>query len=534
MKKQDKSTSALQEQGFKAKFVTLFESHPDAVYIQTPDGRIIDCNSTATAMTGYSPDELFRLEVKDLFQDDVVTRIPSILKGEDTESGFVMDSICRKKSGDTFPVTIDLRLFKANETSYVFIIAHDMTTRKKSEDDIEKLKRQLQQAQKMEIIGQLAGGISHYYNNIFTGIIGALGTAWRNVPPDILPVLKKAEKMANLASGFTRKILTFSRESGIVAEPVDVGAIIDDAEEFAHATFERHIHIDVKKSEPLNIVLADPPSLHHMLLNLLVNARDALHEKQESVTWAPKLSITVKADNIQIDEEYVQTHSGARKGDFVRVSVSDTGCGMDRETQNRVFEPFFTTKEEGKGTGLGLATADSTVKEFGGWFELESKPGKGSTFTFYLPVTTLKRKGAPHRDTKDLPCGTEVVLFVDDDEIIRSLGTLMLERQGYTVYTAANGGECIECFMKERNNINLLVLDLGLPDIQGLEVLEKVRHIKPDIPVIIFTGHDLKNEREVFAELRADDYILKPFDVTDLVVAVRNVLNKGTGKKNYT
>ena len=531
MKKQDKKTGAQQEQEFKAKFVTLLESLPDAVYLQTPDGRIIDCNPAATALTGYSLDELLGLEVKNLFQDDIVTLIPSILKSESAESGFVIDSLCRKKNGDTFPVTIDLRLFTANETSYVFIIARDITARKKSENDIENLKQQLLHAQKMEIIGQLAGGISHYYNNIFTGIIGALGAAQRDVSADILPVLKKAEKMTNLASGFTRKILAFSRDSSVVLEPVDVGMIIDNAEEFTRSTFERHIRIEVKKTEPLNTVMADPSSLHHMLLNLLINARDALREKKESVTWNPKLSITVNADNIRIDEAYLQTHSASRKGSFVRVSVSDTGCGMDSETQKRVFEPFFTTKEEGKGTGLGLATAFSTVKQFDGWFEIESEPGKGSTFTFYLPATTLKRKAVRGVDTENLPNGTETILFVDDDEIIRSLGTIMLERQGFTVFPAANGSECIECFMKERNNINLLVLDLGLPDIHGREVLEKVRRINSEVAVIITTGHDFERDRKSFTELRADDYILKPFHVADLVVAVRNVLDKNDNER---
>ena len=204
---------------------------------------------------------------------------------------------------------------------------------------------------------------------------------------------------------------------------------------------------------------------------------------------------------------------------------------MDSETQKKVFEPFFTTKEAGKGTGLGLATAYSTVKQYGGWFELESISGKGSTFTFYLPVATLKKKIALQQEVIDLPCGTETVLLVEDDEIIRTLGTMTLERQGYIVLTAVDGRECLELFMKERKNIKLLVLDLGLPDISGQEVLGKIRRINPEVNIIITSGHDFERDKKAFAELRADDYILKPFNITDLVMAVRDVLDKGKGKR---
>ena len=512
------------EPEFKEKFTTLFESHPDAVYLQTPEGKILDCNTSASKMTGYSKKEILKLESKDIFQDDMIGYFPAVLKEKD--SGFVLSNHCMKKDGGGCPVSVDIRSFTVKNGSFVFVTVRDMTSQNNIEIELEKLKRQLKQTRKMEVIGLLAGGITHYYNNIFTGIIGALDMAKRDASGELLPLLRRAEKVANLASGFTRRLLTFTRESRDVMEPADIGGLIDDVEDFARNTFDRRIKIEVKKPDNLDPVLADPVSLHHLLLNLLVNARDALIEKQLSVTWEPKLSITVEAQNILIDDSGIETYNGTRKGRYVRVSVADTGCGMDEETQKHVFEPFFTTKEAGKGTGFGLATAASTAKQYGGWIELASKPGKGSTFTVYLPATTLKKTVTRKQKTEDLPCGTETILLVDDDEMIRTLGTMTLERQGYTVLSAENGKECLDIFLRERKNIDLIILDLLLPVLSGREALEKIRRIDPGITVIISTGHDFETDKGSFDELRADDYILKPFNIADLVLAVRNVLDR--------
>ena len=514
------------ERVFKTCYASLFESHPDASFLQTADGKIIDCNLAAVNSTGYSREELLELEIHDIIQDDVLEYVPPTLKGGIFEHDVCLTSLCRKKNGDSFPASVDLRLFRTGEDLYIFVIMRDITLQMKSEEERESLRNQLQQARKMEVIGQLAGGVSHYFNNIFTGIIGALTLAQRDASEEVRSLLKQAEKTAHLASGFTRRILTFSRISRIVREPTDIGTVIDDATQFARLIFDRSIHIEIKKQDNLYTVLADAPSIHHVLLDLMVNARDALLEKQRNVTWAPKLSIYVETGNVQIDENYIRTHPQAQKGRYVRVSVSDTGCGMSSETQKKLFKPYFTTKEAGKGTGLGLSTSFNTVKQHGGWFELISEPGKGSTFTFFLPKTTLRKAPLPQQELSNLPCGTETILLVDDDELIRTFAMISLERHGYRVITAADGGESLELFMKERKHIELIILDLILPVLSGRAVLKKIRSIDPAVRFIISSGEDFVSERETFAELGAEDYILKPFNIIDLLTSVREVLDR--------
>jgi len=321
-------------------------------------------------------------------------------------------------------------------------------------------------------------------------------------------------------------MLSFIRDREETREPTNVGELLDDVEDFVRLTFDRRIKVLFTKSDDLGAVMADPASLHNVFLNLLVNARDALFEKMKAVPLEPKLEIRVDARNVQTDDSYVETHHGARKGRYVRIEVADTGCGMDGETRKRVFEPFFTTKEPGKGTGLGLATVSSTVREHGGWVEVASEPMRGSTFTVFLPAVTLRRDVSGRRDVEELPRGSETVLLVDDDEMIRTLGAMILERQGYRVLAASNGEECLELYMRERSGIDLVILDLVLPLLSGREVLEKMRRIESGIPVIITSGHDIEHDGELYGELQAEDYLLKPFNIADLVFSVRNVLDR--------
>jgi len=503
-------------------FRTMFNHYPDALFIHRIDGEIIECNTAAEVVSDYSRKELLEMEMKDIIRDDVFEHIPVVFSGENHERDFSFTGFCEKKGGDRFPAHITVLPLHWNDNTFTFVAVHDVTAQMNLLEEKEQLDHQLRHARKMETLGQLTGEISHYYNNIFTGIIGTLSMARRDVSDEMLSLVDKAEKTANRASGFIRRLLSFSRESHLVKEPVDVGKLIDEVEQFVCDTFDRGIEVVVIKPEPLNTVLADTASLHHVLLNLLTNARDALQEKQHSVSWAPLLRITVEANNVTIDEP---VHPDAHKGHYVRISVADTGCGMENETQEQIFKPFFTTKEPGRGTGLGLSAVYSAVKDHGGWIECRSESGNGSTFTLFLPVTTMKKEVSRDHQTTELPCGTETVLLVDDDEMIRSFGTMALERQGYTVLTASNGREGLELFMKECKKIQLILLDLVLPVISGQEVLEKIRRIDPAVKVIITSGHDFSGDRETFAQLKANDYIFKPFNLADLASAVRNVLD---------
>jgi len=507
-------------------FSRLFDLHPDAMYVQTLEGRIVACNPAAAEMTGYTREELLGLTVEALFHDDILSYVPSVLKGEGGNEVFAFTGSCRRKNGEELQVALDMRLLDTDGGSFVFATVRDISRQVEKEKELEELARRLKQSRKMAMFGEVAGDIIHYYNNVFTGILGVLGMAKQDASGDVVPLLKRAERAANIASGFTRRMLSFIRDGEKTREPTNVGELLGDVEDFVRLTFDKRIEVLFTKSDDLGAVMADPASLHNVFLNLLVNARDALFEKMKAVPLEPKLEIRVDARNVQIDDSYVETHPEALKGRYVRIEVADTGCGMDGEVLERVFEPFFTTKGPGKGTGLGLATVYGTVKEHGGWIEVESEPMRGSTFTVFLPAVTLRKEVSGRNGPEELPRGSETVLIVDDDEMIRTLGAMVLERQGYNVLAASNGEECLRLFMEERRGIDLVVLDLVLPVLSGREVLEKMRRIKPDIPVIVTSGHDIEHDRELYGELRADDYLLKPFSITDLALSVRNVLDR--------
>jgi len=514
------------EPALSVKFTTLFESHPDAVILQGGDGAILDCNGTAARMTGYSREELLSMRVDGLFDDELMHRV-SFLPGDGTGNGRIsLDTLCCRKDGCRVPVRVDMAVFRDGGGTFTFLTFRDVTAEKRAEEDRERLERQLEHARKLGVVGELAGGITHYYNNVFTGLIGTLGMVKRETTGELLALLKRAEKMANVASGFTRSLLAFSRDAEPTVEPTDVGGLIESVEEFARLTFDKRFRVTVEKQNDLDHVLVDAAALHHMLLNLVVNARDALVERERSQSWETPLCITVTAGNTVIDDGYVASHPGSRRGRFVRVTVADTGCGMEEAVRKRAFEPFFTTKPPGSGTGLGLASARATVTENGGWFELESEPGRGTAVTFFLPAITMKRPVTLDDEDIDLPRGDETVLLIDDDEMIRSLGAMTLEGLGYRVLAAEDGGSGLDCFLRERDAVSLVLIDLVLPDIPGGEVLRRIRKISPGTAAVITSGHDFEHDRNVFLELKADDYIIKPFTIADLALSVRSVLDR--------
>ena len=357
------------EQEFQAKYKTLIRMLPHAVFLRTPDGVIGDCNDMASVMTGYSRDELLGLQVSTLFSDDIAAIVSALGNGGDNVC--TTTGVCRRKGGTDIPVELDMRAFIADGIYGVFVIVRDIADRKETEDEISRLSRRLRQSEKMEVIGSLAGGITHYYNNIFTGILGALNMAKDDASDQMLPLLRRAEKVAHTASGFTRRLLSFTRESDSVCEPTNIGTLIDDVLDFSRATFDRRIDIDADIPLDLDSVLADPAALHHTLLNLFVNARDTLIEKAETVSWEPKLIITLTAENVTVDPSQVDPGSCVKPGRFVRIAVADTGCGMDEDARRHALEPFYTTKEPGKGTGLGLPSVESTAVESGGWLEID-------------------------------------------------------------------------------------------------------------------------------------------------------------------
>lgn len=407
----------------------------------------------------------------------------------------------------------------------IIVTGTDVTERR-------RLERQVVEMQRMEAVGTLAGGVAHDFNNILTGIIGNLDLALRSLPPRSaasLPVhesIRASERAARLI----RQLLEFSRKAPIHRKPLNVGRVMNEAAHLFSQTLDRRIAVEVYAGPELWPAIADPDQLHQVLMNLSVNARDALMEclrrEPEGARGPDRCRIRIRAGNATVGEEYCRRFPFARKGEFVRLSISDTGAGMDAETLRRVFEPFFTTKGLGRGTGLGLSTVYGIVRQHEGWVTVESAVGQGTTFHVYLPRAGNFPAEKPQPAEPERPRrGAETILFVDDEEMIRELGRQILESHGYSVLLASDGLEALDLYAAESRRIDLVVLDQTMPNLSGVEALARIREIDPGARVILSSGDPGRQEffrREVEG---ASGFLQKPYRADALARAVRDVLD---------
>ncbi len=374
---------------------------------------------------------------------------------------------------------------------------------------------QLRQTQKMEAVGQLAGGIAHDFNNLLTVIFGASEVLEMHLDGNAnLAAIRQASERA---AGLTRQLLTFSRRQILAPEPLDLNASLRGIHPILQRLLGENIEIQAFCSSDLRKVFADPSQIEQVILNLAINARDAMPEGG---------SLIVETANIDLDEAYASEHQGVAPGSFVMLAVSDTGHGMDKETQGRIFEPFFTTKERGKGTGLGLATVFGIVKQSGGHIWLYSEPGVGSTFKLYFPEIPPEHQ--PHAG-EELPAsidegGSETILLVEDEDQVRSVAGAILRQAGYTVLEARNGAEaealCAQCM----DEIHLLLTDVIMPGKNGRQVSEAVTSAHPNLAVLFMSGYtDDAILRHGVLEANVP-FLQKPFTPAKLRMKVREAL----------
>ncbi|HEX9206496.1 MAG TPA: ATP-binding protein [Candidatus Deferrimicrobiaceae bacterium] len=389
------------------------------------------------------------------------------------------------------------------------------------------LERQIIEMQKMEAVGTLAGGVAHDFNNILTGILGNLDLARRRVgesSPVSAPIgecIRAAERAAQL----TRQLLDFSRRSPSERRPADLGKIVREVVALFSQTIDRRIEITSSIEEDLLPAYVDPNQVHQVLMNLCVNARDAIMESLDAAEKSGAHPLTgywiyIRAENAVVDDEYCRLFPYARRGRYVRLSIGDNGAGMDENTQRRVFEPFFTTKKMGRGTGLGLSTVYGIVKQHNGWINLESMPGKGTTFCAYFPeAEEAPEVEGPPREQERPARGRETVLFVDDEDLIRDLARQVLETNGYTVHLAEDGKKAIDLYAQRRGEVDLVILDLTMPHRSGMEVFRSIREMNPLARVILSSGN-------MPAEpVQGAVFLSKPYRPDALVRAVRSILD---------
>jgi len=390
------------------------------------------------------------------------------------------------------------------------------------------LEQQLRQALKMEAIGKLAGGVAHDFNNLVTIITGYSDMVLSRIGPEdaMRRDIEQIKKAGDRAHSLTRQLLAFSRRQMLQPKVLDLNAVVSNLEPMLHRLIGENIELAIVLKPGLGQVKADPGQLEQVIMNLTINARDAMPHGGK---------LLFETDNATLDEVYARQHIPTQPGSYVRLAVSDTGCGMDEATQSRIFEPFFTTKEQGKGTGLGLSTVYGIVKQSGGYIWVYSEPGQGTTFKIYLPrVAAPADSVLPVTHWSKLPQGTETLLLVEDEPEVRWLVRDMLQHLGYTILEARHGIEAQVLSIQHPGPIHLLITDVVMPQMSGREIAEQLRSEHPETKVLYMSGYtdDAIVRHGVLAAEVA--FLQKPFTPEGLAVKVREVLDSkagsGTGK----
>jgi nitrogen-specific signal transduction histidine kinase/ActR/RegA family two-component response regulator len=394
----------------------------------------------------------------------------------------------------------------------------DISSRIEAREENKKLEAQLRQAQKMEAIGTLAGGIAHDFNNLLQVINGYTDLVLSDLSPDQpgYNSLSEVARAGNRATELVGQLLAFSRRQVLKPENLDMNEIVANLLKMLKRILGEHILLDFAPAQNLGRIYADPNMIAQILMNLCINARDAMSEGG---------SLMVETENVVVNGKYCNTHPWASPGRYILVSVTDTGCGMDAETIGRIFEPFFTTKALGHGTGLGLAMVYGIVKQHNGMIHAYSEPGKGTSFKVYLPTSERMAGEVGSKIESRVEGGHETILLAEDEEMVRNLAAAILEKAGYTVLQAANGEEAMVRFRKAAPEIDLLLLDVVMPGLGGRALYEQARALKPEIAVLFASGYSDNAVRANFALGKGLPLLSKPFSREELLAAVREVLD---------
>jgi signal transduction histidine kinase/ActR/RegA family two-component response regulator len=387
----------------------------------------------------------------------------------------------------------------------------------------ERLEEQYRQAQKMEAVGQLTGGVAHDFNNLLQVINGGTEMAMMDLEAEhpAREALQEVSEAGQRAARLVEKLLLFSRRQTMHPMVLDLNEAVADLLKMLRRVIGETVRLEWHPGDDVGAVHADHSMVEQALMNLCVNARDAMPEGG---------TLTIETENVMVDEEYCASHSSAVPGRYSLLTVSDTGEGMDRETLGRAFEPFFSTKEIGKGTGLGLATVYGIVKQHGGMINVYSEPGQGTVFKLYWPVvdSAADLGEAPEEDDHDPSWagGRETILLAEDNALVRRLARAILQRAGYTVVTAGSGTEAVSIAEEEGERLDLAILDVVMPDMGGREAYERIRGRRPNLKALFASGYSPNVVRGEFAVDRSLDLIQKPFGRHDLLRAVRRTLDR--------
>ena len=503
------------------RYRALFERSLEGVYVHDLEGNFIDANTTALNMLGYDKEEIKNLTFLSLIGED---QLPTAIEGiqEILATGHHKQPyefrLKRKDGGEILVEAKAFSILREGEIHSILGIARDITDQKLAEEEREKLRGQLNQAQKMEAVGRLAGGVAHDFNNLLTAIIGYSEMIKSSLDPndilysDVMEIMKAAES----ASRLTVQLLAFSRKQIISPKVININKSVEHSRKMLTRLIEEDIDLMFIPGKDLWRTRFDYGQFDQVLVNLVVNARDAMPNGGK---------LTIETANVTFDDEYCISHPVTKPGEYVMLAVSDDGCGMEKEVLDNIFEPFFTTKAINKGTGLGMSTVYGIVRQHDGFVYIYSEPGHGTVVSIYLRRIEAKTD-VIERPVADAPIGgSETVLLAEDQDIVRKLAKRMLEENGYHVLAANDGGSAYQKCKKYEGDIHLLLTDVVMPKMNGKELYDQVSSARPEIRVLYMSGftETAIAHRGVLDEGTA--FIQKPFKVYDLLRKVREVLD---------
>lgn len=499
----------------RVRLATAIEQAAEAIFITDAQWHITYVNPAFERMNGYSRDEVIGLNTRFLRSGthprEFFSQLREVLRREDVWGGRITT---RRKDGSLYEAdtTISAVRDKRGEIVNYVTIHRDITNEL-------RLERELRQSQKMEAIGTLAGGIAHDFNNILTAIIGYTDLAQRKISGNdaALRDLERVHEASLRAKELVNRILTFSRQSELERIPVQVAAIVEEVLRLLRSSLPSTIEISQHVSDAAQecIILADPTQIHQVLMNLATNAAHAMREQ------GGMLSISVS--EIVADATLISLYPDLRPGPCVRLTVSDTGHGMQESVRERIFDPYFTTKKVGEGTGMGLAVVQGIIKNYGGAISVYSEPGQGTTFHIFLPkftgdveleaATGIVASGGPER-----------ILFVDDEVILAELGKELLGTLGYAVTASLDSREALQLFLADPQAFDLVITDMTMPGLTGKELARELLAVRPDIPIILSTGFSEHINEQQAKVTGIRGYIMKPYATSSLNSMIRSVL----------
>jgi PAS domain S-box-containing protein len=503
----------------QSRYKELLENVDDAVYILDRDGNVLEANEAAYVRLGYTPEQFFALNLSDIIPPQYAHSIikqPARDNPEQAPAKITLETTHTRTNGELIPVEIQSRVISYRGRSVILNVARDIVARIEAEKEKKQLESQLIHSQKMEAVGTLAGGIAHDFNNLLMGIQGYVSLLRLQTGEEDpnYEYLQGIDNAVMNAANLTNQLLGFARKGKYSPRQTSINRIVENSTKMFTRT-KKEIVTHLKLQEDVWSVKVDQGQIEQVLINLFLNAGYAMPDGGD---------IYIQTENVFLSEDYCKPFE-VGGGNYVKTSVTDMGVGINSDIIERIFEPFFTTKDVGKGTGLGLASAYGIIRNHNGIIRVYSEIGHGTTFNLYLPASD-DEVAKDSEINLELLVGNEKILLVDDEEATIRVEQLMLKKLGYSVLTALSGREAVALYKDNMADLDLVALDMIMPEMNGKETYEALKKINSDVKVLLVSGYSLNKQIEELMERGCNGFIQKPFDIVKLSQTLREMLGK--------